>query len=91
MIRYERESFVISGWICDTDKKRVRGEGRNALAASVFINQHGGRVACLMHVFQLFQGSRIPRCYSFDRFTGSRCIVRIADIVIGFDAFPVSF
>lgn len=43
----------------DTDKKRVRGEGRNVGRIGIHKSTWGERVACLMHVFQLFQGSRI--------------------------------
>ena len=45
-----------------------------------------------MHVFQLFRGSRIRAAIPWARSIHScHCIVRIAGIVIGFDAFPASF
>lgn len=92
-IRYERESFVISrSGGCAIRQIRnvgVRGEGRNVGRIGIHKSTGGGGMfnAC----FSIVSEVAYSRCYSFDRFTGSRCIVRIADIVIGFDAFPVSF
>lgn len=92
--RYERESFVISrsgGYAIQIRNVGVRGEGRNVGRIGIHKSTWGGGGGMFNACFSIVSEVAYSRCYSFHRFTGSRCIVRIADIVIGFDAFPVSF